>query len=212
MKSTHKHIKINKGATPVLISAPHVVPILRQDNQGAYYLKPKEKYVRKILREIRQKTDAWSIRTKGPGILVGWDEDVHDIYRSHVKEIIEKKGVNLFLDIHGSKKDRPFLLDYDFKIPDLHEDDRLIEESLKANIEKHTNTKKDDLSNGFFREVNGPGEETLTYFVRHNFGIPAVQIELNETMRTEENKAQGTADAICETIQHYFSKKGALHH
>lgn len=209
---THENIHIIEGTKPILISAPHAVPIKRIDDQGEIYIKPQESMVVDIVKELCEKRGAWGIFTKtDSGVLEGWDEKIYKEYKALVKNIVKEQGAQLFIDIHGAHESRPFLIDYDFKLRNIHPYDTHIEKILTKHFLKYFSA--DSLSTKFFQTKNGPGKKTLTYYVRKNFSIPAIQLELNYSARKQRGDFIKLIDITQSLIRDYensfigFSKK-----
>jgi len=198
----HKNINIILGSKPILISAPHAVAFYQNGNtENAAAIRPKEIYTKKIVRNICVKNDAWGIYTSSDGPLLNWEDVVRFKYKKIVRKLIRTQNIKLFIDVHGSKKSRPFTVDYDFIINDIHPHDEIIEKLLLKNLGAHI--PKSKISKGFFRKINGPGHRTLTCHVRRNFGIPAVQIEINRTTRLTKEQLDKIISSINLTIKDY---------
>ncbi|OGZ57157.1 MAG: hypothetical protein A3F94_02935 [Candidatus Spechtbacteria bacterium RIFCSPLOWO2_12_FULL_38_22] len=198
----HPNIKIIEGKFPVLISAPHAVPLLKEDKEGPYT--KFEKRVSEIVEVLCDEIGVWGIFTQletGESILENWDKKVYRVYKKFVREIVKENNISLVLDVHGSKHSRPFLIDYDFIFPQTHKHDQALEELLLKSFESFF--LKEDVSKGFFRSVKGPGSKTLTYHVRRNLDIPAVQLELNEEVRQNEKHFANLILALSRVIKKY---------
>jgi len=200
----HPNIKVIQGKKPILLSAPHAVKIKINKKKKGEEFKPHEIKVAKIVNELCAKTDAWGVFTqKSPGIkhLENWEEELYHIYKSKINNLIATKDIGLFLDIHGSGWDRPFHVDYDFLVPNLHPHDDLIEKMLAEIVQESMPDIK--ISSGFFRNLNGPGKNTLTRHVRKRFFIPAIQIEINKQIRTNKEEYSSFLKALHKFIKEY---------
>lgn len=200
----HSNIKIIKGKIPILISAPHAVKIKRINKKNKEDFKLHEVKVAEIVNNLCDTTNTWGIFTQkkiNEEYIKNWENNVYYIYKNYIKNLINSEKIVLFLDIHGSQWDRPFQIDYDFLIPNLHPQDKMVENMLINSIQK--NFPKIILSNGFFRELNGPGKNTLTRYIRNKFTIPAIQIEINKQMRTDKNNYSLLLEALASFIKKY---------
>src|SRR3989338_8879077 len=151
----------------------------------------------KIIKDMKP----WCVFTDYDTCLEDWDEHVLEIYKKKIKSIIDSNGILLFIDIHGSRASRPFLVDYDFMLKKDHPGDLLLEKLINEHFSKHFHKKY--ISNGFFRDINGPGNKTLTYFVRTTCSIPAVQLELNQKVRNDEEYFSKLMDGLKNIIKKY---------
>lgn len=199
----YKDIHIIKGKKPILISAPHTRPIVKT-YKNSLYRKPAEKRVKELVELICQKTDTWGIFTKGEGVVHNWQQELHSNYQNQIKNIIDSDDIILFIEIHGSHSSRPFILDYDFLIPQAHPHDNIVENIILKTVTHHFPKKQ--ISKGFFRTLNGPGKETFTYFVRKNFTIPAVQFELNKKSRQDDKEFRALVSIFKKIINTYHDE------
>lgn len=199
----HKDIHIIKGKKPILISAPHTRPIKIEDHPTPYLKLPENK-VTKLLKSLCEKSESWGVLTAGKGTIHNWEQELSGVYKKHIHEIISKNNIALFVEIHGSLPSRPFTLDYDFMIPNIHPHDIIVEKTISYKFKKYF--PKKTISNGFFRKINGTGEKTFTYFVRDTFKIPAVQLEINKTARSDEKYLTQTENMLHEIITDYHNE------
>ncbi|MEX0878078.1 MAG: hypothetical protein WDZ40_04495 [Candidatus Spechtbacterales bacterium] len=197
----HENIKLIKGSGPVLLSAPHAAPI-RKTVQERSYVRMAEKRADELVKTLCEKNGAWGIFTASEeGPLDGWQESIYGKYKKTVKNLIQNEGINLVIDIHGAKKTRPFYIDYDFMIPNKHPHDQYVEKLLCNTFASHFPA--EELSNGFYRKIKGSGKKTLTYYVRKYFGIPAIQLEINKTIKESEQKFDKLIHVLYSFITEY---------
>lgn len=200
----HPNIKIIEGKIPILISAPHAVKIKRKQKKNEQSFKLHEVRVAKIVNELCNASGAWGIFTQrkfNEKHIENWENDIYHVYKNSINYLIDSNKVALFLDIHGSHQDRPFQIDYDFLVPDLHPHDEMVKNMLTTSIQEQF--PKIILSNGFFRELNGPGKNTLTRHVRNRFAIPAIQIEINKQIRADKDNYSLLLEALHKFIKKY---------
>lgn len=201
MKKSKHTIEIIKGTNGVLISAPHTHPIIKPEKNGGIFIKPMEVGVAKLIKEVCAETGSWGILIKGRGKINNWDSGLYDSYKAEVAKLIKSKDISLFFDLHGCKESRPFLLDHDFKMPNLHSNDTFLKYTLLKHFRKNFPGKK--LSSGFFKTTNGIGNDTMTYYVRKNFKLPAIQLEINKKVRVNTKHLQTFIDALSNIINDY---------
>ena len=200
--NNHKKIHITEGHSPILISAPHAVPIKKRTKERTY-IRRREARADELVKEVCLNTNSWGITTKSEKAIKNWRNKggVYYTYRKTVNEIIKSKDICLFIDIHGARKTRPFLIDYDFIYPENHQQDDYLEEVLIKSLHKYF--PKHSISNGFFRKINGPGTKTLTYHVRKKLGIPAVQLEINKALKDSDENFYAVAEVISLIVEKY---------
>lgn len=197
----HENIKIIKGNGPVLVSAPHAVPIRKTVGERVY-VRMAEKRADEIVKTLCRKNGAWGMfTTSDEGPIDDWQNDVYGKYKKTVKTLIKNEGISLVIDIHGAKKTRPFYMDYDFMIPDKHPYDKHVEKLLCGAFASHFPA--EELSRGFYRKIKGSGTKTLTYYVRKYFGIPAIQLEINKSIKESEQKFEKLIEMLYSFITDY---------
>lgn len=199
----HSYIHIIRGTTSSLLSAPHAAPIIKR-GWGGGYIKPREKHTEEVVRRVCNETGAWGISTNAGGVIKNWDPYLYNKYRLLVRDIISTHNITLFIDIHGAHKSRPFLVDYDFIIPlssAPHAHDAVIHAAIRAKLLERF--PKEKISKGFFRSFNGSGRHTLTYHVRKRCAIPAIQFELNRTVRAHSGMTQDFIYSLSSAITYY---------
>lgn len=196
----HPNIKIIKGKIPILVSAPHATPIIKTV-KGRTYTRIAEEQAGDIVKTICEQNNTWGIFTKSEKSLEGWQEEVYKIYKELIKNTVQSYNILLVLDIHSAKKDRPFFLDYDFMLPNKHPNDNAAEKLLHKHYCKYF--PESQLSKGFFREVNGTGQKTLTYYVRRYLKIPAIQLEFNRSLKENDETFSKIVKMLYSFIKDY---------
>ena len=154
-----------------------------------------------IVEALCAQSGAWGVFVKGVGKIRNWENELHDVYKQHIHHLISTHDVGLFIEIHGSRPSRPFVIDYDFLLPNKHPFDKILEKFIIKNAKKYFPSQH--ISKGFFRSLNGSGEKTFTYFVRETFKIPALQIEINKKAREDEEQFSRILNMLHNTIQQY---------
>ena len=196
----HENIKIIKGKTPVLVSAPHAVPIRKKDGSRTY-VRMAEPQADKIVKEICKRNGAWGIYTTSEGVLEGWQDRIYSEYKNLVRKLVKHEGIELVIDVHGAKKTRPFYVDYDFMLPDKHPNDVFVEKLLKRIFARHFPA--EELSHRFYRKIKGSGKKTLTFYIRKHLKIPAIQLEINKALKEEQETFEQVVKMLYDFIENY---------
>lgn len=171
--------KIIRGTLPVLISAPHSTLHLRP---GFKAQKPKlnELNTDLVVKTLCKKAGwfgiyATKIQKRDPN----WYEDCP--YKKAIERLVDKHNIKFVLDIHGARKDRPFLIEYD----DFRKGKIImgIEENLKQCLKKFGFSEK-EIVRGLLHKNN---QLTITEFCIERLKIPALQLEINKKIRNPQN-------------------------
>jgi hypothetical protein len=200
----HSRIRVVEGTIPVLISAPHTRPIAMKSRDGGSITKPAELRVARLLRRTCRKTGAWGIYMGGEGRMEHWEESTFRAYKRVLRSIVEQHNIALFIDLHGFMEARPFAVDYDFKIskrkPYEKETVRL-EHIILKHLTSHDMGAP--ISKTFFSKENGIARKTLTYFTRRAFDIPAVQFEINKSVRDDPETLRKLSKALYNIVKEW---------
>lgn len=196
----HKNIHVIEGVSPILVSAPHAVPI-RKRTKTRVYTRRREAKADELVKRICENSSAWGMTVQSKNTIQNWRNKggVYPVYRETIDNIIHSNDIELFVDVHGAKKTRPFLVDYDFVYPKRHELDDALEKIIWKAFTKNFPSHK--ISKGFFRNLNGPGTKTFTHHVRKNLNIPAVQLEINKSLKMNPETFTLVADSINELVK-----------
>lgn len=176
---------------------------------------------------LNEKVGAWGMFTKPESKVYDWKRDVYKHYRKTAEHIVKKQNISLFIDVHGAGAERPFGLDYDFLIPYKkvkmslaekilirhfphlfpapHPNDNILEKILKNHMGERLPDYK--ITKGYFRPINGLGKRTLVYQIRKDFKIPAMQLEINRTLRRNDAHFETLVNALCEAVNEYWETK-----
>lgn len=203
-------IRVVNGSIPVLISAPHTRPIALHSKDGGIITKPAELKIARLLRRVCRQSGAWGIYMGGPGPLQQWEGATGRAYKRTIRELIERHGIALFIELHGSMEARPFTVDYDFKISKRKPYDAATVR-LEHIILKHL-TSEDmgaPISKTFFSKENGVARNTLTYYVRRRFDIAAVQFEINKVVRENPEIFQKLNKALYNIVMEWEAERTA---
>lgn len=199
----YNSIHIIRGSIPVLISAPHTRPIAQWSDGGKRYIKPKEIRIAKLLKKMCRETGSWGIYIDGTGVIKSWEEKWLPKYKKIIRETIRTNNIFLFIDIHGSHESRPFLIDYDFKIPKKHPDDYSFLKTILLKKLAEEGFSTSSISHGFFSGLNGISRGTLSYYARRYINIPSLQLEISKKIRLNNIQVNKFARAMCRTISEY---------
>jgi len=206
----HSRIRIVEGTIPVLISAPHTRPIALHSKEGGNITKPAELRVARLLKRVCRQTGAWGIYMGGAGRVEHWEESTFRAYKRAMRGIVEHSDTALFIDLHGFMEARPFAIDYDFKIsrrkPYDHATVHLEHIVLKSLTSENIGG---PISKTFFSRKNGIARKTLTYYSRHSLGIPAVQFEINKSVRDDARALRKLSKALYNIVKEWEAERTA---
>lgn len=204
----HNRIRVVEGTIPVLISAPHTRPIAMTSRDGGSITKPAELRVARLLRRVCRKTGAWGIYMGGAGRVEDWEDSTFRAYKRVLRSLVQEHGIALFIDLHGFMEARPFAIDYDFKISKRKPYDKetvLLEHIILKHLTSHD--MGSPISKTFFSRQNGIARKTLTYFARRTFDIPAVQFEINKTVREDPELFRKLSKALYNIVKEWEEKE-----
>jgi hypothetical protein len=103
---TSELIHFEKGATPILLSAPHTVNFLKEDGN----FKMREGYTKAIVKYLALKTGAFlMIKENSDGIDSNKPE--MENYKHQLLEVIKNYQIQLVLDIHGAASHHDFAIE-----------------------------------------------------------------------------------------------------
>lgn len=170
--------KIVKGSLPILISAPHAKPQIRL---GFTHKNPKphEIFTDLVVKNLCQKTGCFGIYATNIQKDPNWYKN--SPYKKAIKKLIAENAIKFVLDIHGARKDRPFLIEYDdFRRGKIIKG---IEENLLRCLKKFGFSEK-EMTRGLLRKND---QWTITEFCIEELKIPALQLEINRKIRDPKN-------------------------
>lgn len=173
------NFKIINGLSPILLSAPHSTSHLRP---GFNEQEPKlnEPNTDLIVEILCQKIGCFGIYAiKLQKLDPNWYQN--SPYKKEIKRLVTKNRINFVLDIHGARKDRPFLIEYDDfrrgKVP------KRTEENLKRCLKQFGFSER-EISHGLLHKDQ---QLTITEFCIEQLKIPALQLEINRKIRNSKN-------------------------
>ena len=96
-----------KGRIPILFTAPHTMEQLREDGS----IKPSESFTKAIALYLNKYYDVSSmIKIKDTGL--DSNKDNKDEFKTEIIRFIKDKNIRLVIDLHGSKKEREFDIEF----------------------------------------------------------------------------------------------------
>ncbi|MFQ5787126.1 MAG: gamma-glutamylcyclotransferase [Thermodesulfobacteriota bacterium] len=163
----------NRGDSPILLSAPHATAHIRMKK-----LKQEEIYTGAISVILHSLTGSHALYTHRASKI---DPNFYDYssFKEELRKIVKKFGIKFVLDIHGTSTKR---------VDDIYPGVGINKEFLVGNdmyIEKLFQAAKDkDITIGRLDVFPASRQMTVTKFIARELGIPAMQIEINERLRT----------------------------
>lgn len=180
------------GTKPVLISAPHSVNHMRNNN-----VKEVDKYTGTIASIVQLYTNCFCIYSNRIS-----DEDPnHTIggsYKEAVKEICNKNNIRLVIDLHGAAQRREF----DIDLGTMH--GTSIDEtsvSIIKNIFKNNEIHDVRVNDTFSASHQG----TITHFTTKSLNINAIQMEVHYSYRNPANETKFSAllQSLINIVEHF---------
>ena len=165
-----------RGVAPILVTAPHACAHVRMNK-----LKSQEKFTGSLAVIIHSITGSHALYAQRASEI---DANFYDEspFKKQIARIVKEFGIRFVLDIHGTSTakagdvfpgvgvDREFLLDNESLL------DKLVECSERFGI-----------GLGSSRIFPASRQMTVTKFAARKLGIPGMQIEISEQLRTPDN-------------------------
>lgn len=178
IKNSLHNYKIIDGNIPVLLSSPHSVKQMRNNNE-----KSEEKLTGALTEYICMKTNAYGIVR----LYNSFDDPNYENegigleYKNEIIKLVKNKNIKYLIDIHGCQDI------YDFDI-DIGTNDGMNITTAKNEL----NFIQKQLSNigivsidNIFKASNNV---TISNYIHSKLGIPCFQLELSQKVRYEETK------------------------
>jgi len=165
-----------RGDLPILITAPHATAHVRMKK-----LKEEEIYTGAVSVILHSLKGSHALYTHRASTI---DANFYDqsTFKEELRTIVKKFGIKLVLDIHGTSTKRD---------DDIYPGVGIEREFLVGNdiyLDKLFQAAKDkDISIGGLDIFPASRQMTVTKFVARQLGIPAIQIEVNEKLRTPDD-------------------------
>lgn len=178
------------GLLPVIITAPHGVKQKKEDGT----IKLSEPFTKAIAMYVANNLNtSFLIKTKDTGIDA--NSDNKEVFKETLLQIIKTQNIKLLIDLHGSKKERDFDIEFG-TLNNLSADYSTVKE-LEDAFKEHGI--KNVLYNDPFK---GGG---ITRYIYGNTDIDVIQIEINRKFRDIDNidNLKKVCDSLIAFIKQY---------
>ncbi len=189
--TSHKSPYIVKlGLLPVIITAPHGVRQKKEDGT----IKLSEPFTKAIAMYVANKLNtSFLIKTKDTG--VDANSDNKEIFKETLLKIIKAQNIKLLIDIHGSKKERDFDVEFG-TLNNLSADYSTVKE-LEDTFKRH------GINNIVYNKpFKGGG---ITKYIYESTDIDVIQIEINRKFRDIDDidNLKKVCDSLITFIKQY---------
>ena len=180
---------IKIGLLPVIITAPHTVKQIKKDGT----VKLSEPFTKAIAMYIANNLDtSFLIKTQDTGIDA--NSDNKEAFKETLLQIIKSQNIKLLIDIHGSKKERNFDIEFG-TLNNLSADNSTLKE-LENTFKEH------NINNIVYNEpFKGGG---ITKYIYGNTDIDVIQIEINQKFRDINNI--DNLKKVCDSLISFIKK------
>ena len=181
---------IKIGLLPIILTAPHTIKQLKENGT----IKLPEPFTKAIAMYIANKLDtSFLIKTQDTG--VDANSDNKEDFKETLLQIIKSQNIKLLIDIHGSKKERDFDIEFG-TLNNLSADNstlKALEEAFNEQGIKHI---------VYNEPFKGGG---ITKYIYGNTDIDVIQIEINQKFRDIDNidNLKKLCDSLIAFIQKY---------
>ena len=178
------------GLFPVIITAPHTMKQIKKDGS----IKLSEPFTKAIAQYVANNLNtSFLIKIKDTGIDAN-SENKED-FKEMLLQVIKTQNIKLLIDIHGSKKERNFDIEFG-TLNNLSADYSTVKE-LEDAFKEH------GINNIIYNEpFKGGG---ITKFIYGNTDIDVIQIEINQKFRDINNidNLKKVCDSLIAFIRQY---------
>ena len=181
---------IKKGCLPILFTAPHTMEQVREDGT----IKPSEVFTKAIALYLNHYANVNAmIKIKDTGL--DSNRDNRDEFKTELLRFIKDNNIKLVIDLHGSKKEREFDLEFGTM------------NNLSADFSTIKELENSFLTNGISNIThNDPFKGgAITQYVYGLKDVDIIQLEINSRFRDFDNIDQ--LELICKSlidfIKHY---------
>lgn len=178
------------GLLPVIITAPHGVKQKKEDGT----IKLSEPFTKAIAMYVANNLNtSFLIKTKDTGIDA--NSDNKEVFKETLLQIIKTQNIKLLIDLHGSKKERDFDIEFG-TLNNLSADYSTVKE-LEDAFKEH------GIKNVIYNEpFKGGG---ITRYIYGNTNIDVIQIEINRKFRDIDNidNLKKVCDSLIAFIKQY---------
>lgn len=178
------------GLLPVIITAPHGVKQKKEDGT----IKLSEPFTKAIAMYVANNLNtSFLIKTKDTGIDA--NSDNKEVFKETLLQIIKTQNIKLLIDLHGSKKERDFDIEFG-TLNNLSADYSTVKE-LEDAFKEH------GIKNVIYNDpFKGGG---ITRYIYGNTDIDVIQIEINRKFRDIDNidNLKKVCDSLIAFIKQY---------
>lgn len=187
-KSINGDFIILKGDIPVLFSSPHTMIQRKEDGSVKY----NEKYTKAISLYLNKYYKSYSIiKLNDTG--TDSNRDNYDKYNIEMRRIIKDKNIKLVIDLHGSRSDRDFDIEFG-TLNNLSVDYSTIKElEEEFNLNGINNIKYNDPFKGGF----------ITQGLYGLTDIDIIQLEINQRLRDDPESLERLIRSLGSFINKY---------
>ena len=180
---------IYKGKIPILFSAPHTMEQVKEDG----LIKPSESFTKAIALYLNKYFNVSAIvKIKDTGI--DSNRDNRDEYKTELLRYIKENNIKLVIDLHGSKKEREFDVEFG-TLNNLSADYSTIKELedsfIKNNITKISHN--DPFKGG-----------AITQYIYGLNDVEVIQLEINSKLRDDQNINE--LEKLCNSLKDFIQK------
>ncbi|WP_239431148.1 hypothetical protein [Sporosarcina sp. ACRSL] len=183
---------VKLGTKPVLISAPHSVNHMRNNN-----VKKADLYTGAIASLVQLTTNCLCITSNRIS-----EEDpnytIDGRYKDAIKEICDQNDIRLVIDLHGAAISREF----DIDLGTMH-GTSIDETSVTFMKNRFNENKIKDIRLDDTFPASHPG--TITHFTSQSLNIDAIQMEVNYRYRNPNNTTEFSAllQSLIDIVEHF---------
>lgn len=180
---------IKKGNLPILFTAPHTMDQVKEDGS----IKPNELFTKAIALYLNKHYGVnCMIKINDTGI--DSNRDNRDEFKTELIRFIKDNNIKLVIDLHGSKKDREFDVEFG-TLNNLSAEYATIKELEEAFTE---NGIKDIVHNDPFKGG------AITQYIYGLNDVDAIQLEINSKFRDFENIDE--LERLCKSIGNFIKQ------
>ena len=180
---------IKKGTVPILFTAPHTMEQVREDGS----IKPSESFTKAIALYLNKYFDAnCMIKVKDTGL--DSNRDNRDEFKKELIRFIKNNNIRLVIDLHGSKKERKF----DVEFGTLN--------NLSADFSTIKELEEVFTQNGIYSVVhNDPFKGgAITSYIYGLTDSEVIQLEINSKFR--DNKNNDKLEKLCKSLENFIKQ------
>lgn len=174
-------VYIQKGNIPIIISTPHTNPHKRNGK-----IKNAEYFTGGIGRYVADKTNSYLIQNlSSENTDPNWDTIEKSVYKQKLVELIEEENIKFLMDLHGCRKDHPFLIELgtiNKELESLNKDYEIFN-IINNNLNYQLPNLEEKIKVSHCMEFKAENPMTIANFIHRETGIKTIQIEINWLLR-----------------------------